>query len=179
MFPYGGFTPGTVPASDPMGAACQRQLSLLDPSLVLAFNTKLKRYEVWNKTLDRKGVFYGFIMRVQGNKGEFQQPGDWLVGALKARDSAYAGAEEAAKNVLAEIKEDERKAYAADEKKDGDAVREVAEEMAFDYNLEAQLKSDPHITGKRRYEWDPETTTFGQAGAKEVTREDIRKEAQK
>jgi hypothetical protein len=171
---YFGFTPGTVLATDPLGQAAQRQLELLDPSLVLAFNTKLKRFEVWNKQLTSKGVFYGFIMRVDDGKGGFAEPGQWLIDKLKSRDSAYAGAEEAAQNVLREIRESERAALEADQKKDDDAVREVAEEIAHDFTLEAQLKSDPHITGKRRYEWDPEPIKFGQTGA----RERIRKEGQ-
>lgn len=154
--PYFGFTPGTALATDPFGQQCQRMLDLLDAGLVLAFNTKLKRFEVWRKELDDRGVFYGFIIRVQGPDGEFRKPGEWLINELRARDSRYAGAEEAAQNVLREIRESEKKALEADEKKIEDATREVAEEIAYDYNLEAQLKSDPHITGRRRYDWDPE-----------------------
>ena len=170
--PIGGFTPGTVLATDPLGVSVQRMLYVLDPTLVLAFNTKLKRYEVWNKTLTVDGPFYGFIIRCQGKDGSFREPGGWLIDFLRGRDSAHAGPEEAIKNVLDEIHESERAADAASQKKDDDAVREVAEEIAHDYTLEAQLKSDPHITGRRRYVWDKVKSVFGQAGAREAIRQE-------
>ena len=153
--PYFSFTPGTVAATDPLGQAFQRSLDLLDAGLVVAFNTKRQRFEVWTRTLDARGVFYGFVMRVEGPKGEFVEPGEWFLEQLRARDSRYAGANTAAKNVLAEIRESERKALEDDEKRDADRSREVTDEIAYDYTLEAQLASDPHYTGRRHYEWDP------------------------
>jgi len=147
-------------------------LYALDPMLVLAYNTRQKRFEVWRKELTVNGPFYGAIMPVVGDKGEFVEPGQWLIGKLKARDSAYAGPEEAIKNVLKDIHKGEAEEQAAAQKRDDEAVSEVAQEIALDHTLEAQLKSDPHITGKRRYEWDPESVKFGQAGARERIREE-------
>jgi len=170
--PLGGFSPGTVLATDPLGQRVQRMLEVLYPNLVLAFNTKLKRFEVWEKQLTPNGVFYGFIIRVDDGKGGFAEPGEWLIGVLKARDSAYAGPDEAIKNVLAEIHKGEEEERAAAQKRDDDRVAEVAQEIALDHRLEAQLKSDPHITGRRHYVWDKVASVFGQAGARERIREE-------
>lgn len=173
--PLGGFPAGTVLATDPLGISVNRMLYTLDPMLVLAWNYKAKHFEVWRKELTPYGVFYGPILPVVDEKGLFVEPGEWLIGKLKARDSAYAGPQEAIKNVLAEIHEDERREREAAQKRDDDAVTEVAEEIAHDYTLEAQLKSDPHITGRRRYIWDKAKTVFGQVDRKSA-REAIREE---
>lgn len=178
MSPYGGLPKGTVLATDPLGTSVNRSLQFLDEMLLLAWNNDATRFEVWRKEFTSRGVFYGPIMPVTGSKGEFVEPGEWLVQRLRARDSASAGPTEAIKNVLAEIHEGERKEREASQKRDDDAVVNVADEIALDHTLEAQLKSDPHITGRRRYTWDKVKTVFGQAGAKDL-REQIREEAKK
>jgi hypothetical protein len=172
MSPMHGFPRGTVLATDPLGSSVNRSLQLLDEMLCLAWNTQLHRFEVWRKELTPTGVFYGAIMPVVDDKGRFVEPGQWLVGKLKARDSAYAGPDEAIKNVLAEIHKGEEEERVAAQKRDDDAVAEVASEIAIDHTLEAQLKSDPHITGRRRYVWDKVASVFGQAGARERIREE-------
>lgn len=175
MSPMHGFPKGTVLATDPLGSSVNRSLRLLDEMLCLAWNTGSHRFEVWRKELTPIGIFYGPIMPVTGAHGEFVEPGEWLVGKLKARDSKYAGPDEAIKNVLSEIHEGEREEREASQKRDDEAVANVAEEIAFDNTLEAQLKSDPHITGRRHYTWDKVKSVFGQAGAREAIREEGKK----
>lgn len=137
----------------------QRLLDLLDANLVVRWNAKLHRYEVWRWTLDAKGIDWGFLLRLD----HAQKPGEWLLNKLRARDSRYRPAEEAAEEVLREIRESEEAERKAKQDATDRKITEIAEEIAYDYRPEAQLKADPHYTGRRRRGWDPEPVHFAKA----------------
>lgn len=56
----------------------QRTLQMVDESLLLYFNVKLHRYEVWNGS--------GFIQRVIAPGGGFMEPGEWFMQQLRMVD---------------------------------------------------------------------------------------------
>lgn len=68
-----------------------RALKELDGSLELRFNTKLERFEVWNR--------HGMVQRVVRSEGTgFAEPGEWLIPQLKRLDARYVGAVAAVRN---------------------------------------------------------------------------------
>lgn len=162
-----------IPRRDHAG---QKLLALLDSSLLLAFNDKLKRWEVWNFEWDSLGMRYAFITRLLADdrKGGYAEPGQWMVDRLKARDSRYAGADEAWKNVKAELDASEARARLEQERAEAAKFTDLNEHVAKDYLPEFQKLSDPHWTTRQRTEWDTVPVHFGQAGSK---REQIRAEA--
>lgn len=141
----------------------QGMLNLLDGKLLLCFNDKLKRWEVWRyEPFDVRGPSYAFITRLLADdrRGGYAEPGQWMVDRLKARDSRYAGADEAWKNVKKELDESERAADNAKQKAEDARFTDLNEEVAMDHRLEWQLQADPHYTGRRHLEWDPEPVPF-------------------
>jgi hypothetical protein len=153
--------------------AGQKLLALLDSSLLLAFNDKLKRWEVWNFEWDSLGMRYGFITRLLADdkRGGYAEPGEWMIDRLRARDSRYAGADEAWKNAKRELDASEAKVDAEKQAAEDARFSDLSEHVAKDYLPEFQKLSDPHWTTRQRTEWNPESVHFGQAGSK---REQIR-----
>lgn len=146
--------------------AGQRLLSLLDDSLLLCFNDRLKRWEVWRFTWDSRGMTYGFITRLLADdkRGGYAEPGPWMIDRLKGRDSRYAGAAEAWKNVKAELDASEKRAQVEKDRRENELMTPISEELAYDYQPEFQKLSDPHWTTRQRTEWDTVPVHFGQAG---------------
>lgn len=134
----------------------QRSLDLLDAGLVLAFNDKLKRYEVWRRQLTRKGFDYGFIVRVTAEPNGYAEPGEWLLTKLRARDSRYRPAQEAAEEVLSELRAAEEAAWKADEHRHDD----LRDEIAREYLPLWKKKADPDGTTRDYKAWDPEPVHF-------------------
>lgn len=146
--------------------AGQRLLSLLDESLLLCFNEKLKRWEVWNFTWDSRGMTYAFITRLLADdkRGGYAEPGQWMIERLRGRDAKYAGAAEAWKNVKAELDASEARERIEKERRENDLMTPISEELAYDYRPEFQKLADPHWTTRQRTEWDTVPVHFGQAG---------------
>jgi hypothetical protein len=159
-----------IPRRDHAG---QKLLALLDSSLLLAFNDKLKRWEVWNFTWDSLGMRYAFITRLlqDDREGGYAEPGQWMIDRLKGRDSRYAGAKEAWENTKRELNASEAKADAEKQAAEDAKFTDLNEHVARDYRPEFQKLADPHWTTRQRTEWDPVPVHFGQAGSK---REQIR-----
>lgn len=134
----------------------QTLLDLLDANLVIKRNTRLHAFEVWRWTLDEKGIDYGFIVRLERG----QAPGEWLLTKLRARDSRYRPAEEAAQEVVREIRESEEAERKAQQDATDRKITEIAEEIAYDYRPEATLVADPHWTTRQRKAWDPAPVVF-------------------
>lgn len=140
--PYHALPDGTVARPD---HPTQKSLDILDAGLVLAQDTKNGRYEIWRRELTRLGVLYTGILPVVNAEGTPVDPGDWLVNKLRARDSRYRAADEAAAEVLKEIHEQEASDAIADDNR-LDAVRES---VIKDYLPLWRQKADPHYEGKR------------------------------
>ena len=142
----------------------QKSLDLLGADLVLCFNAKLGRYEVWRKELKSlprlDGLIgrevrtdFGFIVRVTNPDGTgYAEPGDWLLATLRARDSRHRPVKEAAEEALRDIKATEAAQVAAQEK----SATDLFEEIALDNLPLWRQKADPHATGKRYTEWRAE-----------------------
>lgn len=141
--PYNQLPTGTVARPD---HPTQKSLDLLDAGLVLAQDSKTRRYEIWRRELTRYGVLYTGILPVVGPDGATPvDPGDWLIEKLRARDSRYRPAKEAAAEVLKEIHEQE----AADAIADDNRLDAVREEVIKDYLPLWRQKADPHYEGRR------------------------------
>lgn len=140
----------------------QKMLDLMDAGHRLCFNDKLKRWEVWQFIWDSLGMRYEFVTRLLADdrKGGYADPGQWMIQRLRARDSRYAGADEAWKNVKAELDASEALATAAKEQVWEDKLSNLNEDVAKSHRLEWQLQADPHWTGRRHTEWDTEAVPF-------------------
>lgn len=125
----------------------QRMLDLLDAGMVLTFNTKVRRHEVWRKTLMEDGPFYGFIIGLE----QGSEPGEWLLNKLRERDSRHNSVKDAANKVLDEIRAGEQAELDSEERK----LTELNEEVAKDYIGLWKRKADPHHTTVELKDWDP------------------------
>lgn len=151
----------------------QRSLDLLDADLVLAWNTRVERYEVYRKELTPRGLFFGHIERVTAPGGQgFAEPGEWFAEKLRARDSRYRPANEAAEEVLAQLRAEEKADLEAEEH----ALDGVREEVIKDYLPLWRKKADPDEFAKRYTTWDPEPVHFPMS-PRQSMREAIREEA--
>ena len=142
----------------------QKSLDLLGAGLVLCFNAKLGRYEVWMRELKElprldgligheTRVDYGFIVRVTNPDGVgFAEPGPWLLNVLRARDSRHRPVKEAAEEAMRDLKAAEAAEAAERDRRESALV----EEIALDNIPLWKQESDPHLTGKRYTEWNPE-----------------------
>ncbi|MGH2384535.1 MAG: hypothetical protein ACRDGB_05725 [Candidatus Limnocylindria bacterium] len=132
------FTPPAhcVDASD---HPAQRTLDLLDAELVLRFNKKLERYEVWRRLM--RGQFsaiptdvdslyvWEFMTRCEQG-GRFIAPGEWLRVKLARRDARYVGAEAAAAAAIAEIDAHNAQLEAQKRAAQQEQIAEIAHEYA-------------------------------------------------
>lgn len=149
----------------------QATLDLLDADLVLAFNTRVERWECYQRQLQGRGVFFALIERFIAPDGGLVEPSTEHFQRLRARDSRYRPANEAAEEVLREIRADERKAAEQDEHR-LDAVRE---EVILGYIPLWRKLADPDGSAREYKDWDAEPS-FHDMSPRE-RRESIRQEA--
>ena len=149
---YNALPPHVLPATS---HPTQTSLDLLDAGLLLCRNTRLERYEVWRRTLEERGVYYGFIIRVEDD-GRPIEPGEWLLNKIRARDSRYRPADEAAREALADIKKQEQ----ADEAAREHAFDQIHEELATEFIPLWRKKAEPDEFAREYKDWDKEPITF-------------------
>lgn len=152
--PFHRLPEGTIARPD---HPTQTSLNLLDAGLLLAWNTKDCRWEIWRRELTPRGVLFSGIMPVTAPDGETPiQPGEWLMNRLRARDSRYRPAKEAAEEVLSEIRAQEAKDLYDDEHR----LDALHEELALDYLPLWRKKADPDEFAREYKDWDPVPVHF-------------------
>jgi hypothetical protein len=133
----------------------QKSLNLLDAGLFLVWSVADSRYEVWRKEFTPRGVLYSGILPVVDGERPVE-PGEWLLNKLRARDSRYRPAKEAAEEVLSEMRAQEQAEAAADEHR----LDALHEELALDYLPLWRKKADPDEFAREYKDWDKAPVHF-------------------
>lgn len=161
----------------------QASLDLLDAGLVLCWNARITRYEVWRREFGqfrradgRLGrelrMDYQFILRAVAEDQSFMEPGEWLIAKLRERDSRFRDPKDAWATVKAELDADERRGEDEIQRKLDEARMNVIET----YLPLWRKKADPDEFAREYKDWDPEPVHFAVSRTTPM-REAIRAEA--
>ena len=145
--PYHKLPDHVIPRRD---HKAQKFLNLLDANLLLCWNGRINRYEVWRSELQPRGIFYGFIRRLIAKDHDYLEPGEWLLTEFRRRDPRYVPLKDAVAEQLKDIKEQEAQERVADENRNAN----LRDEIAREYIPLWRKKADPDEFAKEYHDWD-------------------------